>query len=310
MDPQNENLAQELEREWREIYIAALFRGQTLETTKGRFAQMTLIEIAEFLVILSEFVRQYDSEGPGAVEEDLDKGELLMEEYGPKFDELNKRRVELQSAEMLFDVPLADYSDFTRTQIDYNNLINLYKLYKAQKEAREMWSKTLWINLNPQALVDGIENYIKDFRKFPKSVRTMPVGQVLDLKMKQFKNVVPLMVALKNEAMRERHWKQLMVKTEIEFDMSPERFTLENMFAMELHRYQDMAEEIINNAIKELAIEKGVKDIIDTWNMMNFIVHKHSLGNEERGFVLGATEEIMQVLEDNSMNLQSMAGSQ
>lgn len=43
--------------------------------------------------------------------------------------------------------------------------------------------------------------------------------------------------------------------------MSAEKFTLENMFAMELHRYQEIAEEIIANAVKELSIEKGVKDI-------------------------------------------------
>ena len=32
--------------------------------------------------------------------------------------------------------------------------------------------------------------------------------------------------------------------------MSPERFTLENMFAMELHKYQEVAETIVNYAIK------------------------------------------------------------
>lgn len=96
----------------------------------------------------------------------------------------------------------------------------------------------------------------------------------------------------------------------IEFDMNPERVTLDNMFAMELHRYQTIAEEIVNNAIKELAIENGIKDIIETWNVIVFSVHKHMKGNEERGYILGATDEIMQVLDDNSMNLQSMAGSQ
>lgn len=40
---------------------------------------------------------------------------------------------------------------------------------------------------------------------------------MLDTKMKQFKNVVPLMVSLKNEAMRERHWKELMAKTGISY---------------------------------------------------------------------------------------------
>lgn len=174
----------------------------------------------------------------------------------------------------------------------------------------QIWGKTLWLNLNPQALVDGIDNYIKDYKKLPRLVRITPIGITVENKMKQFKNAIPLMVALKNEALRDRHWRQLMEKTGQFFDMSPDRFTLDNMFGMELHRYQDIAEEIINNAIKELSIEKGIKDIVDVWTKMEFILHKHSKGGEDRGFLLGTTDEIMQVLEDNSMNLQSMAGSQ
>lgn len=50
-------------------------------------------------------------------------------------------------------------------------------------------------------------------RKLPKAVRLINTGLILDMKMKQFKNIVPLMVSLKNEAMRERHWKELMFKT-------------------------------------------------------------------------------------------------
>lgn len=43
--------------------------------------------------------------------------------------------------------------------------------------------------------------------------------------------------------------------------MSADRFTLENMFSMELHRFEDIAREIIANAVKELGIEKGVKEV-------------------------------------------------
>lgn len=40
------------------------------------------------------------------------------------------------------------------------------------------------------------------------------------------------------------------------FDMNPDTCTLQNIFAMELHRFQDKIAEIVNCAIKELAIEK------------------------------------------------------
>lgn len=74
--------------------------------------------------------------------------------------------------------------------------------------------------------------------------------------------------------------------------------------------FQEIAEEIVNNAIKELAIERGVAEVADTWGAMMFTVQKHFKGAEERGYILGPVDEIMQVLEDNFVNLQSMAASQ
>lgn len=37
--------------------------------------------------------------------------------------------------------------------------------------------------------------------------------------------------------------------------MSPERFTLDNMFSMELHKYQEVAEQIVNHAIKVTVLQ-------------------------------------------------------
>lgn len=138
----------------------------------------------------------------------------------------------------------------------------------------------------------------------------LPTGQQLELHMKQFKATVPLMVSLKHEALRERHWHQLMEKTGQFFDMSPNRFTLDNMFGMQLHKYQDIAEQILTNAVKELQIERGVRAVEETWGSMSFKVNKHFKGTEDRGWILGPVDEIMQVLEDNAMNLQSMGASQ
>lgn len=160
----------------------------------------------------------------------------------------------------------------------------VYKLYQGQKMARETWGKTLWANLNTQALTEGIENFIRDFRRLPKPVRQMPIAGVLEKIMKQFKNVVPLMASLKHEALRERHWKNLMLKTGKTFDMSPDRFTLDNMFSMELHKYQEIVEEIVLNANKELAIERSVKEIALQWETIKFTVIKHTIGdNVDRG---------------------------
>lgn len=79
--------------------------------------------------------------------------------------------------------------------------------------AREVWAKTLWANLNPQVLLDGMEAFIKEFKRLPKGVRLLRPGILLDIRMKEFKNSIPLFIELKNEALRERHWQELMEKT-------------------------------------------------------------------------------------------------
>ncbi|EDV92648.1 GH18884 [Drosophila grimshawi] len=303
-------MAHHLEKRWKRLFLSALYRSEKLQPIKQKFAEMTSGEIDVFWNDLNEFIQDWDENGPGSCGPELERGVRLMDPYGQKLNERELRRQELANAERLFDMPMVDYHEFSRVQAEFEGLQQIYKLYRSQKNAREIWGKTLWVDLDPNFLTEGVESYLKEFRKLTKPVRQLPTGQQLEIHMKQFKATVPLMVSLKNEALRERHWRQLMEKTGQYFDMSPTRFTLDNMFAMQLHKYQEIAEQILTNAIKELQIERGVRAVEETWALMSFKTHKHFKGMEDRGWILGPVDEIMQVLDDNAMNLQSMGASQ
>ena len=70
--------------------------------------------------------------------------------------------------------------------------------------AREEWSGTLWANLDIQVLTDGIEEFMKRLRKFPKEVKSLAVCHVLEERMREFKDSIPLFSDLKNDALRDR----------------------------------------------------------------------------------------------------------
>ena len=84
------------------------------------------------------------------------------------------------------------------------NVLFIFVLFICQ-ETREQWAETLWANLNVQVLQDGIEGLLKSLRKLPRDVKNMPVGRILDEKMKEFRDSLPLFVDLKHEALRERY---------------------------------------------------------------------------------------------------------
>uniref|UniRef100_A0A287AF97 Dynein axonemal heavy chain 10 n=1 Tax=Sus scrofa TaxID=9823 RepID=A0A287AF97_PIG len=219
-----------------------------------------------------------------------------------------KNRQELANAEKLFDLPITMYPELLKVQKEMSGLKMIYELYDALKVAKEEWSQTLWINLNVQFLQEGIEGFLKSLRKLPRHVRNLSVAYHLEAKMKAFKDSIPLLLDLKHEALRDRHWKELMEKTGVVFEMT-ETFTLENMFAMELHKHKDVLNEIVTSAIKEIAIEKAVKEILDTWENMKFTVVKYYKGIQDRGYILGSVDDIIQCLDDNTFNLQSISGS-
>jgi dynein heavy chain, axonemal len=174
-------------------------------------------------------------------------------------DELNKLEVEKQeltNAEKLFNLPITSYPELFIVQKEMKNLERLYQLYEQQAKARLQWSETLWRDLDVLLLIDGIENYVRELKNMPREIKGMAISKILELNMKEFRESLPLMLDLKNEALRERHWRILMKETNIEFDMNPETFTLENLFQMNLQRFNETIQNIVTSATKELQIEK------------------------------------------------------
>lgn len=72
------------------------------------------------------------------------------------------------------------------------------------QNAKAKWSQTLWVDLDIQTLQEGIEGFIKSLKQLPKDVRALPVAFFLDGSMKEFRESLPLLLDLKNEALRDR----------------------------------------------------------------------------------------------------------
>ncbi|XP_075256614.1 dynein axonemal heavy chain 10-like [Convolutriloba macropyga] len=298
-----------IKTQWEELQMEGKRIDARLVPTKRKFTQITQQDIEKFGQKLAEFQQRFQLEGPGAVGSDLDKGIQLLVTYQRELDDLEAERQELANAEKLFDLPITAYPQLLEVQKQMKGMQQIYQIYKNQKIAREEWAQTLWVNLNIEQLQKGIEDFIRELKRLPREVKSLSVAGTVEGKMKEFKDSIPLFADLKHEALRERHWKDLMEKTGKKFDMNPDTFTLQNLFAMELHNYTETIGEIVGMAIKELSIEKGVKEVVDTWEVMKFTIIKYMKGTVERGSILGACDEILQTLDDNAMNLQSMSAS-
>jgi len=119
----------------------------------------------------------------------------------------------MKNTSALFKMPQESYTLLDVTYQEYHCLCSIYDLYSRQKNAIDDWSKTLWSELKPQLLLEGMDSFIKEFKQLPKACRSVSIALVLEKQMKKFKNSIPLFIELKNDAMKEMHWKKLMDQT-------------------------------------------------------------------------------------------------
>jgi hypothetical protein len=70
----------------------------------------------------------------------------------------------------------------------------------------------------------------------PQELKENSTYKSVEARIYNFKDSLPLIVRLKNDAMAKRHWQKLMDVTGVRFDVNSSTVTLGNIFAMELHR--------------------------------------------------------------------------
>ncbi len=303
------SLANDLPAVWEELLIEAKKIDDELIPVKVQFAESTKQQVKDFKLELKKLKEEFITSGPGVVNSDLEQGLELLKNVKDAAAKHFATRENLVKAEKLFNLTISNYSELFEVDSDIKELEKIYDLYVDVRETIVSWSKALWIHLDIASLTKGMELFVTRLKKLPKELKQLPPYNVVAEKIMAFKDSIPLFSDLKNDALRERHWKKLMEITNQSFDMNPESFTLEKLFSMNLHHHTEAIGDIVGGAMKELSIENALKEIENNWKNLKFTIVKYSKGTDDRGHILGAIDEIVTALDDNAMSLQSMSAS-
>lgn len=77
-----------------------------------------------------------------------------------------------------------------------------------------------------------------------------------------------------------------------------DKTTLKDLLKLELHKYEEEVKETVDKAVKEMVMEKLLKELQSTWATLEFGKELH----ERTKFnVLKIDEEIIETLEENQV---------
>lgn len=116
--------------------------------------------------------------------------------------------------------------------------------------------------------------------------------------------ILPLISQLHSPFMMDRHWMRLQSLTQKTINFKSPSFCLEDLIKLELYRFSEDVNELVDGAQKESKIESKLKQIEGTWEDQKFEFKEY--GDTQ---ILGAMDEIVENVEANQLELMQMQSS-
>lgn len=82
--------------------------------------------------------------------------------------------------------------------------------------------------------------------------------------------ILPLISSLHSKFMMERHWKKLMRITQKNINFNSPNFCLDDLINLQLYKYSEEVQELVDSAQKESKIEGNINKIEKVWEESQF----------------------------------------
>eukprot|EP00919_Chromeraceae_sp_WS-2016_P013564 GHVR01031967.1.p1 GENE.GHVR01031967.1~~GHVR01031967.1.p1 ORF type:complete len:545 (+),score=120.84 GHVR01031967.1:122-1756(+) len=184
------------------------------------------------------------------------------------------------------------------------------KLWRAVKEWGEKtsaWNDTKFMQVEIDTVTKEVQQSYKLCVQSEKAMPGNPAVDKLKLQVSKFRNTLPVVQALRNQALQPRHWERVYELIGSELDIDDPEFTLGSLLGMGVDSYMEEIQDISVRASAEASLEEMLSKVEKVWqgaqlNVSTYKEHKDI-------FILGSIEDVTQQLEESLVCMSTIAGS-
>lgn len=150
----------------------------------------------------------------------------------------------------------------------------LWKSTKEWDELINIWNQTMFNKIDVeeiQSLCDKYARYVSKCKKKIPAQNEILIG--LEKKVKEFSSTMPVVVALRNDKLKEHHLQQIKDIIGVNFDL--ENLILKDLIDMNVFEHQIQIIEISVQVTEEAKLEKKLDDIDAVWKELDIKTKQH-----------------------------------
>lgn len=122
----------------------------------------------------------------------------------------------LKKSAGLFEVSVPEFKQLHTCKREIKMLKQLWDMIILVQSTFNDWNSTLWKDINVENMEMECKKFVKDIRSLDKEMRAWDCFTGLDSTVKNMVTSLRAVGELQNQAIRDRHWEQLMQATQVE----------------------------------------------------------------------------------------------
>ncbi|KAM6469113.1 dynein axonemal heavy chain 9 [Liasis olivaceus] len=294
---------EELPEKWNNVKKLAINMKQQVAPLQANEVAILRRKCALFDVEQNKFRERFHQEAPFRF--DATNPYQMLDASHTELRQMELTMTSIYRSADLFEVSVPDYKQLKQCRKEICILKELWDMISIVISSMNEWETTKWIDINVENMELECKKFAKSIRNLDKEMRAWDAFSGLDNRVKNILTSLRAVSELQNPAIRERHWNQLMQATGVFFTMDADT-TLADLLKLNLHNFEDEVRSIVDKAMKEMGMEKVVKELKTTWASMEFLYEPHPRTNVP---LLKSDEELIETLEDNQVQLQNLMTS-
>ncbi|KOC68078.1 Dynein heavy chain, cytoplasmic [Habropoda laboriosa] len=188
--------------------------------------------------------------------------------FESKFARLKEERDNVAKAKEALELqePGVVSTSEDRMQIVFEELQDLKGVWS---ELSKIWAQIddtrekPWLSVQPRKLRQQLDGMMAQLKELPARLRQYSSYEYVKKMLQSYTKVNMLIVELKSDALKERHWKQLTRQLRVNWVLS--ELTLGQVWDVNLQKNEGIVKDIILVAQGEMALEEFLKQVRESW---------------------------------------------
>ncbi|KAF5301350.1 hypothetical protein FQA39_LY10748 [Lamprigera yunnana] len=257
-----------LEGEWGAFNEIIKRKDSSIQTQVANLQQKIVSEDKAVESRTNDFLADWERSKP--VEGSLRPDEALtqLQLFESKFARLKEERDNVAKAKEALELqePGGTSTSEDKMQVVFEELQDLRGVWSELSRIWQQIDETRekpWLSVQPRKLRQQLDTMSTQLKELPARLRQYASYEYVKKLLQNYTKVNMMIVELKSDALKERHWKQLTKQLRVNWILSD--LTLGQVWDVNLQKNESIVKDIILIAQGEMALEEFLKQVRESW---------------------------------------------